>query len=238
IWIWTSVILFLLLTTGTFWHFWQIEKVSQPQDSENREIAQRDSVISVMRIEFQQIQDSLSTLLSLPRDSFYVVEIKRLREEIDRKDNLLRTLETQRRAGKPQIAMQFAPSSNTSTRGGEDGSDPTLAAEKKAFEGKNFTESIRLLKSIPAKDPRQAEVTQRLPYSLFYANDFESAIPAFLDILETDQFEEANVQWNLLLCYVAIGEKSETRYLLHTILKNPKHKYHQKATDLKKALNF
>ncbi len=237
-WIWTTTALLLLLIAGAFWHFWQLGKVQQSQGSENRGIAQRDSVVAAMRTEFQQIQDSLSALLSLPRDSFSVLEIKRLREEIDLKDRMLRDLESQRRAGKPQIAMQFAPSPNTATRGGDEGTDPTLTSEKKAFDAKDFTESIRLLKSIPANDPRQAEVTQRLPYSLFYEKDFQAAIPAFLDLLEADQFEEMNVQWHLLLCYVAVGEKSETRFLIHTILKNPKHKYHQKAVDLKKALNI
>ena len=95
-----------------------------------------------------------------------------------------------------------------------------------------------MLKSIQANDPRQAEVTQRLPYSLFYAKDYSTAVSAFLDLLDADQYEEMNVQWYLLLCYVANGQKPEIRYLLHSILKNPKHKYYQKAIELKAALNI
>jgi len=235
LWIWTAVILLLLLLVGAFAHFWQVKHT---RNSEKSEVAQRDSIIAVMRIEFQQKQDSMSVLLSLPKDSLSVLEIKRLQEEIDRKDKSLRDLESKRRAGKPLIALQYAQPSNTNTRGGSRGTDPVLTDEAKAFKAKEFAESIRLLKSIPANDSRQAEVIQRLPYSLFYASHFDAAIPAFIDLLEVDQFKEIDVQWHLLLCYVAIGERSETRYLLHAILKNPKHKYYQQAIDLKKALNI
>ena len=240
-WIWATATLILLLLAGTFWHFWQVGKVPQSQNSETHKIAQRDSLISAMRLTFELKQDSLTALMALPKegkDSVIVLEIKRLREALDLNERKLRDLESRRRAGKPLIAMQFAPPSNTSTRGGEEGSDSTLVAEKKAFDAKDFAESIRLLKSIPAKDSRQAEVTQRLPYSLFYAKDFEAAIPAFLDLLEKDQYEEANAQWHLLLCYVATGQALETRLMLHVILNGKNPKYHQKASDLKKTLNI
>ena len=95
-----------------------------------------------------------------------------------------------------------------------------------------------MLKSIPVNDLRQNQVRRRLPYSLFYAKDYGAAIPAFLYILETDQYEEANAQWYLLLCYVAIGQEIETRLMLHTILNGQNPKYHQKAGDLKKALDL
>ena len=208
----------------------------QPSGSE--EIAQRDADIAALRVAFQQKQDSLLALLSLQRDSFSVIEIKRLRVEVDRKDRMLRDLETKRRAGKPLIAMQFAQSSDKRTRGADEGTDPTLLAEKKAFDAKDYAESIRLLKSIPAKDNRQEQVKQRLPYSLFYAKDYEAAIPLFLYILETDQYEEANAQWYLLLCYVATGKEAETRLMIHVILTSKNPKYYQNTTDLKKALNL
>ena len=239
-WILMTVILFLLLIAGTFWHFRQMEKQQLSQQPESAEIARRDAVIEAMRLDFQQKQDSLTTLLGLPgssRDSVYTLEIKRLREEIESKDSMLKKMESQGRAGEPQIALQFASSPNEATRGAGTGTDPTLDAEEKAFKEKKFDESIRLLRSISRSDPRHEEVEQRLPYSLFYATDFVGAIPAFLDLLEADQYEEINVQWHLLLCYVAIGDKSQTRYLLHAILKNPKHKYYKEAADLKKVLN-
>ncbi len=240
-WFWTAVTLFLLLITGTFWHFWQMGKVQQRPAQELLDAMRRDSIIAALRTGFQQKNDSLLSLINLPnaaKDSILILKIKRLQEEAGQKDKLLHDLELQHRTGKPQIAMQFATPSNTATRGDGEASDPTLTAEKKAFDAKDFAESIRLLKRIPANDPRQAEVIQRLPYSLFYAQDFEAAIPAFLDLLDADQFEEANVQWYLLLCYVATGQKAETRLMLHTILNNKNTKYHQKATDLKKALNI
>lgn len=237
-WIWTTAILLLLLTAGAFWHFSQLKQTPDPQALLD---LQRDSIIVALRADFQQKNDSLYGLLNLPasaKDSISINEIKRLKEEIDQKDKALRELETQKRAGKPLIAMQLAPSPSGARTRGENEGDPTLAAEATAFKAGNYAESLRLLKSISAKDPRYAEVIQRLPYSLFYAKEYSAAIPAFLDLLEADQFEEMNAQWYLLWCYMAIGQKSETRYLLHSILKNPKHKYYKEAIELKSALKL
>lgn len=240
-WIWTTAVSLLLLMAGAFWHFSQLKQLQQNPDPQALLNLQRDSIVLALKADFQQKNDSLSILVNLPasaKDSISVNEIKRLKEEIDQKDKALRDLETQKRAEKPLIAMQLAPaSSDTRTRGDHEG-DPTLAAEATAFNAGNYAESLRLLKSISQKDPRYAEVIQRIPYSLFYAKEYSAAIPAFLDLLEADQFEEMNAQWYLLLCYVATGQKSETRYLLHGILKNPKHKYYQNAVELKSVLNM
>jgi hypothetical protein len=116
-WIWTTATLLFLLTAGAFWHFWHTGKGQQMQPSGSEEIAQRDADIAALRLAFQQKQDSLAALLSLHRDSFSVIEIKRLREEVDRKDRMLRDLEAQRRAGKPLIAMQFAKFSDKKPEG-------------------------------------------------------------------------------------------------------------------------
>jgi len=240
-WIWTTAVLLLLLSAGAFWHFSQLKQLQQIPDPQALLDLQRDSIIVALKADFQQKNDSLYALLNLPasaKDSISINEIKRLKEEIDQKDKALRELEIPKRAGKPLIAMQLAPpSSGTRTRG-ENEDDPTLAAEATAFKTSNYAESLRLLKSISTKDPRYAEVIQRLPYSLFYAKEYSAAIPAFLDLLEADQYEEMNAQWYLLWCYMATGQKAETRYLLHSILKNPKHKYYKEAIELKSTLKL
>jgi len=236
-WKWATTTLLLLLLAVTFWHFWRVANMQAARNEENAAIAQRDSVIAVMRIELQQIQDSLSTLISLPIDSFYRLEIKRLREEVDRKDKVLRTLEAQGRTGKPQLAMQFAPSPNALKRGQNTGDDPTLVNAKNAYETGDFATSATLLKSIQPNNPRYPQVRQLLPYSLFYAKDFEAAVPGFVFLLEEDTFGDPELPWYLALCYVGTGQQMEARILLHNIMQNPKHKYYQKAIDLKKALN-
>lgn len=238
LWAWATAILLLVISTIAFWHFFQMEKMQQIQDSKNKEILQRDSSLLAIHHEFQRLQDSLATWMGQPRDSISAKEIKRLQDELDDKDKLLHDLESQQRVGKPEIALQFAGPRNETTRGPQKRNDPTLAKEETAFEAGNFSESLRLLKSIQMDDDRQELVKKRLPYALFYAKDYEAAIPAFLHILETDQFEEANAQWFLLLCYVATGQESEIRLMLHVILNSKNSKYHQKAIDLKKELKL
>lgn len=239
-WIWATITLLLLLTAGAFWHFWQAEKWREMQERERQEIVKRDSLIAVLRADYQQKTEELAALLEKSgsrKDSLSMLKIKHLQEELDRKEKALRDLEGRRSARNPQIAMQFAPPSNTATRGRGESADPTLAAAQKAYDTRDFTEAVRLLKSIPPNDPRQEQVVQMLPYALFYAGRFQQAIPEFLNLWEKDDFEAMNAQGYLLLCYIAEGKTLEARQLRLNILRDPNPKFHQMANELKGVLN-
>lgn len=237
IWVWTTAVLLLLLTAGAFWHFGQIKKERAIQEQERQEVALRDSLITVLQADYQRKANELTALLGMPsnsKDSIALLEIKRLREELDRKDQVLRNLESRRTAANLQIAMQLAPPSDIKTRGSGDSGDPTLDAVQKAYDAKDFSEAVRLLKSIPTNDSlRQTQVSAILPYALFYAQRFQEAIPEFRNLWAEDEVYEAmNAQGFLLLCYIAEGKTSEARQMRLTILKNPKHKYYPMANKL------
>jgi tetratricopeptide (TPR) repeat protein len=239
-WIWTTIATLLLLIAGAFWHFDQIGQERTAQERERRELALRDSLIAVLQQDYQQKTDELKALLETPgsrKDSLALLEIKRLREELNRKDQSLRELENRRPAGKPQIALRLAPPAGMLTRGAGDEADKTLAAAKKAFGKPDFKEAVRLLKSIPANDPRQAQVVQLLPYALFYAGQYQEAIPAFLQLWELDEDNEyMYAQGYLLLCYIAEGKMLEARQIRLVIMNNPGHKFYDMANEAGKEI--
>ena len=237
-WVWTTVALLLLLTAGAFWHFGQIKKERGAQERERRQIAFRDSMIAVLQADYREKAGALEALMAKPGaggDSLRLLEIKRLREELDRKDKALRELEQRRPAGKPRVAMRLAPPPTRLRGSGDD--DPILGAAKQAYEKPDYNEAVRLLKSIPPGDPRQAQVVQRLPYALFYAGRFQEASPAFLNLWEQDEDNEAmNAQGFLLLCYIAEGKTLEARQMRLVILQNPRHKFYKTANDAEKEI--
>lgn len=234
-WFWTTIALLLLLAAGAFRYWGQTHKERNKQEQERRQIAMRDSLIDVLKADFRNKARALDSLLAVQNaggDSLTHQKIKRLRDELEQKDKTLRELERRRFAGKPQIAMQLAPAPPR-LRGAQDDPDAVLRAAKTAFGQSDFKEAARLLNSIPAGDPRQAQVTQMLPYALFYAGKYREAIPAFLNLWEQDEENEAaNAQFYLLLCYVAEGNMQDARQMRLVILQNPKHKFYKTAKDL------
>jgi len=238
-WAWATGILLLLLVVGAFWHFNQLAKLQGMADRENRALVLRDSMIEALRNDYEDKAQALEALLSAPGagdDSLAKLEIKRLREELERKDKALRELERRRSPGNAQIAMRLAPPPPR-MRGGADDADAVLGAAKTAFDKPDFNEAVRLLKSIPAADTRQAQVAQMLPYALFYSGRYREAIPAFLNLWEQDEDNEAmNAQGYLLLCHIAEGNVQEARQLRLVILQNPKHKYHKIALEVTENL--
>jgi tetratricopeptide (TPR) repeat protein len=237
LWFWTSMVLLLLLAAGAFRYFGQIVPERNKQEQQDREIAVRDSLIEALRADYREKAMALDSLLVIQgagSDSLTRLEIKRLREELEQRDQTLRELERRRSAGKPQIARQVAPAPPR-FRGDQDNS--VLGKARQALEGGKFEEAVRLLKSIPAADPGQAQVTQIFPYALFYAGKYREAIPAFLKLWEQDPDNEAmNAQGYLMLCYVAEGNLQEARQMRLVILQNPKHKFYKTAKDLAEAV--
>lgn len=230
-WIWTTVALLLLLTAGALWHFGQIKKERAQAEQERRQITFRDSMIAVLQADYRAKAAELEALMVKPGgDSLSRLEIKRLRDELDRKDKALRELEQRRPAANRQVAMRLAPPPARLRGSGDD--DPVIGAAKQAFEKPDYNEAVRLLKSIPPGDPRQAQVTQMLPYALFYAGRFQEAIPAFVNLWEQDEVNEAmNAQGYLLLCYIAEGKIPEARQMRLIILQNSRHKFYKTAME-------
>ncbi|MCE7926434.1 MAG: hypothetical protein DYG98_25595 [Haliscomenobacteraceae bacterium CHB4] len=237
IWIWITGILLLLLTAGAFWHFEQIKTERRERENEHRQIAFRDSIIAVLQAGYREKAAELEALMAKPGDdSLTLLEIKRLQEELARKDKALRELEQRRPAGNRQVAMRLAPPP-LAVRGGWDDSDTELSAARKAFDKPDYNEALRLLKGISADDPRQVQVTQMLPYALFYAGRFQEAIPAFLNLWEQDEDNEMmNAQGYLMLCYIAEGKILEAKQMQLVIIQNPRHKFYQTAVEAGKEI--
>ena len=234
-WKWSAITLLLLLLAGAFWHFRQIGKLNDARQQEQRELTQRDSLYAALRLEYQQKEEALDTLMKKgagARDSLSQEQIKHLQEELKEKDKALRAFEVQSAAGR-QFALNEAPKApNMKTRGNGENEDPILGAAKESYTNSDFKEAIRLLKSIPPDDNRQVQVTKLLPYALFYSKRYEEAIPAFTRLWEqNEEFEAMNAQGYLLLCYIAEGKYSEARQMRLIILQNPNHKFYQTAKD-------
>jgi anti-sigma factor RsiW len=236
-WFWSTLALLALIALGAFWYFGQRGQAGDKQEQKDREIVVRDSLIAALKTDFREKAQALDALLAKQgagSDSLTRLEIKRLREELEQKDKRLRELERRRFAGKPQIAMQLAPAPPR-FRGGQDGS--VLGNAREALESGKFEEAVRLLKSIPAADPRRAQVAQILPYALFYAGKYREAIPAFITLWEQDADNETmNAQGYLLLCHVAEGNYQEARQMRLMILQNPQHKFYNTALELTETL--
>jgi hypothetical protein len=238
-WFWTTIALLLLLAAGAFLYWGQIRKQRNEQALERRQIAAQDSLIEALKADFLEKSQALDALLAVQKgggDTLTRQEITRLRDELQRKDKILRDLERRRFAGKPQIAMQLAPPPPR-MRGSTDDPDRVLRAAKTAFEQARYSESVRLLNSIPTADPRQAQAMQLRPYALFYAGRYGEAISAFLTLWEQDADNEAmNAQGYLLLCYVAEGNLQAARPMRLIILQNPAHKFYKTAENLTETL--
>lgn len=236
-WIWVTTALLLLLTAGAFWHFGQMRIERSEQERERRQIAFRDSMIASLQADYRAKTAELEVLMAKPGgDSLTLLEVKQLRDELDRKDKALRELEQRRPSGKPRVAMRLAPVPNQ-VRGSASDIDQVLDAAKRAFDKPDYQESVRLLKSIPPGDPRQVQVTQMLPYALFYAERFQEAIPAFLNLWEQDEDNEAmNAQGYLLLCYIAEGKMLEAKQMRLVIMQKPQHKFYQTAVEAGKEI--
>lgn len=236
-WIGSTIALLLLLTAGALWHFGQINKERGEREQERRQIAFRDSMIAVLQADYRARAAELEALMRAKpgSDSLALLEIKRLRDELERKDKALRELEQRRPAGNKQVAMRLAPPPTRLRGSGDD--DPILGAARQAYEKPDYDEAVRLLKSIPPGDPRQAQVTQMLPYALFYAGRFQESIPAFVNLWEQDEDNEAmNAQGYLLLCYIAEGKMAEARQIRLVILKYPRHKFYKTAIEAEKEI--
>ncbi|MCK6692840.1 MAG: hypothetical protein L6Q97_12135, partial [Thermoanaerobaculia bacterium] len=222
---------------GALWHFGQINKERGEREQERRQIAFRDSMIAVLQADYRARAAELEALMRAKpgSDSLALLEIKRLRDELERKDKALRELEQRRPAGNKQVAMRLAPPPTRLRGSGDD--DPILGAARQAYEKPDYDEAVRLLKSIPPGDPRQAQVTQMLPYALFYAGRFQESIPAFVNLWEQDEDNEAmNAQGYLLLCYIAEGKMAEARQIRLVILKYPRHKFYKTAIEAEKEI--
>jgi len=231
-WIWATFALLLLSAAGAFWYYGQIKKERGEREQERRQIAFRDSMIAVLQAGYREKAAELEALTVKPRgDSLTLLEIKRLQDELGRKDKALRELEQRRPAGNRQVAMRLAPPP-PAVRGGWDDSDTVLGAAREAFDKRDYNEAIRLLKGISSGDPRQVQVTQMLPYALFYAGRFQESIPAFLNLWEQDEDDEMmNAQGYLMLCYIAEGKMLEAKQMQLVIMQNRGHKFYETAVE-------
>jgi tetratricopeptide (TPR) repeat protein len=227
-WLWATFVLTGLLVFGIFMHFNQLQKKHREHLRELETIATRDSLIALLQKDFRELSfslDSLSHLKNSEKDSSLNAKMIQLRNQLEQRDRILRELERQRNTGKPQMAMRLAPPP-VRQRGAGDNTGTDIAKARKAYNEGKFTQAVRLFQLIPAAAPEQAQVTQLLPYALFYAGMYDEAVPAFVKLWESDPANEAmNAQVFLLLCYLANGDKSEARLMRMIIIQQEDHKY-------------
>ena len=238
VWFWSTIALLLLLATGVFWHFNQLNAVEAKQAQAQSDIARREALIQNMEADIQQKQTALNNLLSTSQpgaDTAAQAEIKRLRAELDRMDQ---ALFDQKKGGKPKVqpmAYAFPPPPAFAKRGAGNGDMIQSASE--AFDNKRFAAAERLLKSIPPDDEAgQRSVTQILPYALFYNEKYGEAALAFIKLKETDRFEAKKAEWYMVLCYASEGRDAYTQKALTDILNNPQHPFYQDAQKLQGRL--
>lgn len=233
-WMWASAALFLLLMATVFGHLQQQNKTREREEQEKQQTAQSDSAVAAL-------QTKLSNLLAKGafKDSLTQLEIKRLREELDRTNQAPHKQKNDPNAANRKIAFAYDfPSKFASTVRSGSKEDPvsvvTLAA--KAFDTGQYSTAERLLKSIPPDDPRQDEVIKILPYALFYNEKFGEAAAAFAELQQRDKFEAQKAEWYIVLCYVAEGREAYAQKALSKILGTPQHKYYEDAKKLKSTL--
>ncbi len=239
VWPWATALLLLLLSAGAFWHFRQMKTLRELQEKEQAEIARRDSIIAVLETTIQQKETELAGWLAKAGagpDSSIQQEIAKRRAELLRLDKALRERQAGTDPANQKIAGLAPERRKFGTRG--DASDPVKAAGKALDDGR-FAEAERLLKSIPPDDEgRQASVTRMLPYALFFNHKYGEAAQAFAKLKEVDRSEAQTADIYLLLSYHGDGRLQHARAVRADILKNPGHKYYQKAVDVGKELGL
>lgn len=239
VWTWISSLLLFLLAGGAFWHFRQINAVQQEREQEQREIARRDSIIAILKADIDRKEVELKDWLAKAgagSDSSIQQEIAKRRAELLRLDKALRERQTGTDPASRKIAGLAPERRKFGKRG--DSSDP-IAAAGKALDEDRFVEAEQLLKSIPPDDEgRQASVIRMLPYALFFNDKYGEAAQAFAKLKEVDRSEAQTADIFLLLAYRGDGRLAHARAVRADILKNPGHKYYQKALDLGKELGL
>jgi tetratricopeptide (TPR) repeat protein len=233
LWRWATIVLAVLLGTAVYQYQQTKNAFQKAQELEQRQIAARDTLIAALRADYQRTAVTLDSLLTADRkQGIPADDTKRLRLELDKKEERLRALERQDSRGRPQVAMLAAPPPPR-FRGSGEAVNPVIRRARTAFDNSDYDEAVQQLTTLGADDPSQAQVRLLLPYALFYAGRFNEAIPAFIALWETDPDNETmNAQGYLLLCHIAVGNVREARQLQLTILQQPKHKFYATAKSL------
>ncbi len=232
-----AVVALLLLTAVIFTYFHQF-KIREIEEREHREIALRDSLNAFWQTQIQHQQAAWSAEGAV-KDSLTQLEIKRLREELDRRNQAPHKQKNDPNTANRKIAFTYDyPSkfANTVRSASKNDSDSVITIAAKAFDAGHYSKAESLLKSIPPDDPRQDEVAKILPYALFYNEKFGEAAAAFAELKQRDRFEAQKAEWYILLCYVAEGRKAYAQKTLAEILSNPKHQFYEDAQNLKSML--
>lgn len=254
VWKWVSAGLLVMLAFTAFLLFQKrIPVPKNPAEKDNPASASalvlRDSLIN-LNVDYQKLLQQLNDLRAQKpnaeavQDSVLQIQVRRLGEELIRKDAVIRRLRKGDSQGDSRkmalnAAMPFSKYvENLTTRGSFQGRDATLSAARHALENRRFQEAEHLLRSIHKNSPLQLEVVHLLPYTLFYGEKFDDAIPAFIELKNQDRFEAKEADWHLLLCYIANMQKHGMRagVLLKEIITDPKHPYFEAAKKLEAKL--
>ena len=233
-WMWTTVVLCLLLLAGIFLHFQQLKKIHIKQDQEKGENTRRDSTIKALQFAVQQKEAELEGNNGLVSQT----EINQLREEIKSKERAIDKLKNDLPFGNRKTALLFAQLSDDrqNIRGSSQAGDSTLRAASTAYEASNFSQAINLLKQIPFNDPRYDDVIKILPFALFYDGRFSEAIEAFTKLQQKNQYLADKAGWFIVLCHLSEGRKAAAQKGITAILNDPQHRFLQNATILKEIL--
>lgn len=236
VWRWSTIALILLLATGIFWYWVKIRPVQQQQAAEQSEITRRDSLIRALETDIQAQQSTLNNLLRQSQsgaDTALQSEIKRLRSELDQKDQ---TLFEQKKGGAPRnkpMAYAAPKPPKFSKRGGEG----VIAQAEDALDNGRYAEAEKLLKGIgPGEAALQKDVTRLLPYALFYQGKYGEAAIGFIQLKTEDKFSVKTSEWYIALCYANEGRTAFAQQALTPILDNPKHPYYDDAVKLRDKL--
>ncbi|MBL7816126.1 MAG: hypothetical protein JNL70_14000 [Saprospiraceae bacterium] len=122
----------------------------------------------------------------------------------------------------------------TRTSRGEQTENNSLDIAGKAFDKKDYSKAINLLKNTPATDENFVAL-EILAHSYFQTKNYKAALPIFQNLLIlSGRKSREKSDWYLLLCYLANYKQHKTQFnsLTQNILSNKDHAFYNDVLEL------
>ena len=129
--------------------------------------------------------------------------------------------------------------SDLSTRRDAGAKNTKYAEGDSLFTLKMYSESVKILESIPETDQAYYKAQRLLGHSYFHLKEYNRAEQHFKLVITDSEnsLDEEHAEWGLLLSYLATNNLNEDFYkLINKIIQNPIHSDHLKAKRLMSKL--
>lgn len=121
---------------------------------------------------------------------------------------------------------------------GNNNTDAILDEAGKAYDKKDFTKTIALLRNTPIVEDNFMAL-ELLAHAQFHTKNYKAALPVFQKLLEfSGKKSRDKSEWYLLLCYIANYKQHalDFKTLANKILENKEHTYFDATTQLLKRV--